>query len=112
MAEALNGLGAWPLIVLAAAGTFGMRLSFMALLAHAEMPAWVRRALAYVPPAILAAIIAPQLFPAAAGGGPMLDLPRLLAGAFALGIALATRSTVATVVLGMGMFWGLQAWLG
>jgi len=98
----------WLTILALAAATFATRLSFMGLLAHVELPPLLQRALAYVPPAILAAIIAPQVFPVVQEL-PTLDWPRLIAALIACAVAFRTRSTVATVSIGMLVLWGLQA---
>ena len=102
----------WLIILTLALVTFFTRLSFLGPLANLELPHLLRRALAYVPPAILAAIIAPQLFPAAASGLPTLDWPRLIAALLAFAVAFRTRSTLATVSIGMLALWGMQALLG
>ncbi|HUY04160.1 MAG TPA: AzlD domain-containing protein [Rhodocyclaceae bacterium] len=101
----------WIVILALAAATFATRLSFLGLFAHVELPRLVRRALAYMPPAILAAIIMPQVFPAVAGV-PSFDPARLLAAVIASLVAWKTRSTMATVSIGMLALWGLQAILG
>jgi branched-subunit amino acid transport protein len=98
----------WLTIVALAGATFATRLSFMGLLAHVELPRLLQRALAYVPPAILAAIIAPQVFPVVQEL-PTLDWPRLIAALIAFAVAFRTRNTVATVSIGMLALWGLQA---
>ena len=98
----------WLTIIALAAVTFATRLSFMGLLAHVELPRVLQRALAYVPPAILAAIIAPQVFPMVQEL-PTLDSPRLIAALIAFAVAFRTRSTLATVCVGMLVLWGLQA---
>ena len=103
----------WAVIVAVAVATQATRLSFLAWGAHIELPRLLQRGLAYLPAAILAAIIAPQVF---TGAGPA-DLPwpdpaRLTAAVAAFAIALTTRSTLLTVFLGMGVFWGAQALLG
>lgn len=102
----------WSIILALALATFVTRLSFLGLLAHVELPHLLRRTLAYVPPAILAAIIAPQIFPAAVSGLPMLDWPRLVAALIAFAVAFRTRSTLATVGIGMLALWSMQALLG
>jgi len=101
----------WSIILTLALVTFVTRLSFLGLLAHVHLPNLLRRTLAYVPPAILAAIIAPQVFPVAATGLPMLDWPRLVAALIAFAVAFRTRSTLATVSIGMLALWGMQALL-
>ena len=102
----------WSMIIGIGAATFVIRLAPIALLAHLELPRWLKQALRYVPPAVMAAIIAPPLF--FAGGEPTMspDLPRVAAATLAALIAWRTRSTLWTVVVGMLALWGLQAVLG
>ncbi|MFA7270156.1 MAG: AzlD domain-containing protein [Sterolibacterium sp.] len=101
----------WAVILALAAVTYFNRLSFLGLLAHVELPLRLRRMLAYVPPAILAAIIAPQVFPAGLSSLQTLDLPRLVAALLAVIVALRTRSTLATIGIGMLTLWSMQALL-
>ncbi|HUW36761.1 MAG TPA: AzlD domain-containing protein [Rhodocyclaceae bacterium] len=101
---------AWIVILALAVATFATRLSFLGLFSQVELPRLLRRALAYVPPAILAAIIVPQVFPAVAGV-PSFDPARLFAAVIAFLVAWKTRSTMATVGIGMLALWGLQALL-
>ena len=102
----------WAVILALAGVTYLTRVSFLGLLAHIVLPRALQRLLAYVPPAIIAAFIAPQVFPSGASGLPMLDWPRLIAALLAVIIALRTRSTLATISLGMLVLWGAQALLG
>lgn len=101
------------MIAAVAVATQATRLSFLAWGAHIDLPRLFRRALAYLPAAILAAIIAPLVFTATGPAGlPWPDAARLVSAAAALAIALVTRSTLLTVLLGMGIFWAAQAMLG
>ncbi|MEJ5225088.1 MAG: AzlD domain-containing protein [Anaerolineales bacterium] len=101
----------WVIMIAVGVLTFATRLSFIALLEHANIPESVRRALRFVPIAVLSAIIAPEL---AAYQG-MLDLsplnPRLLAGIFATVVAYKTKNVILTIVAGMSALWILQVWL-
>jgi branched-subunit amino acid transport protein len=99
----------WTLIACISVGIFLCRYVPIALLARLRLPEWLKKALVYVPPAMMAAIIAPALF--FAGGTPniALDAPRLGAATFAALIVWKTRSVLLTVVLGMAALWGLQA---
>ena len=101
----------WAVIASLAAATLLTRMSFIAFAAHLQLPLLLRRGLVYVPPAILAAIIASQVFPPGTDGGASLDLPRLGAAALALAVAWRTRNTMATIVVGMVALWSLQALL-
>ncbi len=99
----------WAVFVVAGAGTYAMRLSFLALLGRtARVPEAVRRALALVPPAVLAALVAPAL--ARSGGDVDLLTARFAAGVLAALVAWRTRNVIATLVVGMGTLWLLQ-WL-
>lgn len=102
----------WSMIIGIGIATFIIRFAPIALLARRALPAGLKQALRYVPPAVMAAIIAPPLF--FVGGAPTIspDLPRITAAALAALIAWRTRSTLLTVVLGMLALWGLQALLG
>jgi len=104
-------LTAWLLIIAIGVINFTLRFVPIALIAHFELPNWLKHALVYVPPAVLTAIIAPALF--FPGGAPTIafDPPRLLAATFAVLVAWKTRSALWTVILGMVVLWGLQALL-
>lgn len=99
----------WGLFAGMGAITLALRASFLLLQDRAAMPPLVRRALAYVPPAVLAAIVTPALFartsPATLAG---ID-PRLLAGVVAIAVAWRTRSVLATLGVGMAVLWTLTA---
>ena len=101
----------WTVILALAVVTYFNRLSFLGLLVHVELPRLLQRMLAYVPSAIIAAIIAPQVFPSGADDLPTLDWPRLIAALLAVSVALRTRSTLATISIGMLALWGMQALL-
>lgn len=97
----------WGVIAALGLATFATRLSFLALLGEGELPLWLRRILHYVPPAILAAIVAPQILAGAPGLSATLDGPRTVAAMTGFAIAYYTRSTFATIAVGMAVLWGL-----
>ena len=100
------------LLLMAACGlvTFLIRLSFIAggrwLSAGPQFSVVLR----YVPPAVLGALIAPEIFPSGFSSG-MVDGPRFWAALLALLVAWATRSVLATIAAGMLALWGIQFWL-
>ena len=98
----------WVAILLAGAGTFAMRASFIAA-AHrlAEVPPWLDRILRQIPPAALASIVLPAIV--RPEGTIDLAQPRLAAGIFASLIAWKTRNVVLTLVLGMVGLIALEA---
>jgi branched-subunit amino acid transport protein len=101
----------WLLILALALVTFGMRLSFIATLKPHAIPRFVREVLAYVAPAVLAAIVVPPILVREGVVDLGTDNPRLIAGVVAFAIAWFTKSVVGTVVGGMGTLWLLQWWL-
>jgi branched-subunit amino acid transport protein len=98
---------AWEAVLLAAAGTFAMRAAFL-VAAHrlAEVPAPVQRVLRQIPPAALAAIVAPALL--RPHGHLDVWQPELAAGVTAALAFWRTRSTALTLVVGMVVLIGLQ----
>ena len=77
-----------------AAVTYLLRASFLVLPPHIETPLWLRRALRYVPAAVLTAIWAPELF--FAGG-----YEPLAAGVVAIAAAWRWRLTFVTIAAGL-----------
>jgi branched-subunit amino acid transport protein len=88
--------------------TFGMRFSFIYLFGRFEIPMTMRRALHYVPPAVLSAIIFPELFLREGGLSISLDNVRLLAGLAAILVAWYSRNTLLTILAGMLALFLLQ----
>ncbi len=90
----------WTAIVVSGAGTFAMRASFLAF-AHrlVAVPPAAARVLRQIPPAALAAIIAPALV--RPDGHLDLLQPRLPAGLLAALVAWRTRNVGLTVLVGV-----------
>ena len=105
------GTQAW--IVIAGLGvlTYLVRFSFLGL-AHrlTALPGRVRTALRMIPPAALAALVAPALV--RPEGVIDLTSPRLWAGLLALAVAWWTRSMLATITVGLVAVVVLQQVLG
>ena len=97
----------WLILVIAGILTYLIRLSFIALLGKWSPPEWVRHALRFVPPAVLAAIIFPELLIRDNAFTPV--NPRLLAGIVAAVIAWRTKNVVLTIAVGMATLLLLQA---
>jgi len=95
-----------------AAVTFGVRYPVIVLVNRLPLPDSVFKALRYVPPAVLAAIIAPtMLMPAGQiDGSPQNSF--LVAGIIAIVVAWRTKNLLLTIVLGMAALWGWRAVLG
>jgi branched-subunit amino acid transport protein len=88
--------------------TFGMRFSLIVLFGRFEVPERVRRALHYVPPAVLSAIVFPELFLREGMMNLSLDNSRLFAGLFAVIAAWFSKSTLITILAGMIALFVLQ----
>jgi branched-subunit amino acid transport protein len=102
----------WVVIVGAGVVTFLTRASFIVFADPHKFPHAFRVALAFVPAAVLAAIVVPGLaMPQGA-----LDLtpanPRLLAGLAAAVVAMKVRNPLGSIAAGMVALWGLQALAG
>jgi branched-subunit amino acid transport protein len=99
------------MILLAGAITFSHRASFIMLGSRLKMPPVLRRSLAYIPPAVLAAIVAPALLvDSGVAVGPF-DV-RLIAMIGAGVVAWRVRSLLVTFVTGMALLWLLVAIFG
>ena len=91
----------WLIILGMSLATFGQRASFLLLPAHVQLPALLRRALRYVPAAVLTAIWVPELM---LQKGVLSLAPgneRLLAGMVAIAIAWRYRVTFGTITAGL-----------
>jgi branched-subunit amino acid transport protein len=99
----------WWVMIIAGLATFAIRLSFILLIGERDVAPWARRALRLVPPAVLTAIIVPEML--LLGGNLDLSLgnERLLAGGLAALLAWRTRNVVLTIVVGMLALWLLKA---
>ena len=105
-------MSTWLAIVGVGAVTFLLRASFIAFADPQRFPHVFRRALAFVPPAVLAAIVAPGLLLNQGALDLTLANPRWIAGGLAILVAARTRSVLAAIVSGMAALWLLQWSLG
>jgi len=101
----------WLVMVALGLLTYLTRLSFVLLLERWQPPELVRRALRYVPLAVLTAIILPDLLLANGSLHLSLGNPRLLAGLAAILVAWRTRSALWSIGVGMGLFLLLNGFL-
>ena len=91
----------WLVMLLGVLLTYGMRFSFIYLLGRFEIPATMRSALRFVPPAILSAIVVPDLLMPSGSLDFTFGNRRLLAGAVAILVAAWTKNTLLTILAGM-----------
>lgn len=97
----------WLVILGGMAATYGTRLSFIALPRETPFPPVFRRGLRLVAPAVLAAILAPQvLFPS--GGSAIVWGPKIPAAALAAFVGWRTRNAWLAIGTGMIALWLLQ----
>ncbi len=90
----------WLVMLFGGLITFGMRFSLIYLFGRFQIPEVMRRALHYVPPAVLSALIFPELFLRAGTLYFSLENTRLLAGLAAIGVAWFSKNTLITIVAG------------
>lgn len=100
---------AWLIIIGMGLLTYAIRLSVIASVGRFDISPLLQRALRFVPPAVLSAIIFPELF----RPGGTLDLSlgnqHLLAGILATVVAWRTKNVLLTIAAGMAALWILQA---
>jgi len=101
----------WLVMLLGGLITFGMRFSLIYLFGRFQIPETMRRALHYVPPAVLSAIIFPELFLSDGALNLSLDNTRLLAGLVAIMVAWFSKNTLITILAGMAALFLLQFFL-
>lgn len=90
----------WLTLILAGLLTFSMRFSFIYLLGRVDVPQGVRRMLRYVPPAVLSALIVPELLMPTGRWDLSLDNHRWMAGLIAILVAWWSRNTLLTILAG------------
>ena len=101
----------WLVVIVAGVLTFLIRLSFISLPANWEMPHWAQRALSFVPPAMMTAIVFPELLLRDGHLAANMDNHCLIAGAIAILVAWRFKKIMPTIVAGMAILWLLQ-WPG
>ena len=98
----------WLVMLLGGLITFGMRFSLIYLFGRFKVPATLQRALHYVPPSVLSAIIFPELFLHDGSLNLSLANIRLLAGLVAIVVAWFSKNTLITILAGMLALFLLQ----
>ncbi len=98
----------WLIMIAIGLITYAIRLSFILLFGRMEVSRDVRRALRFVPVAVLPAIIFPELL---IRDGSLYLSPgneRLLAGLLAVLVAWRTKNALLTIVVGMAVLLLMQ----
>lgn len=102
-------MSVWVTMIAAGALTYATRLSLILLFGRVEVPGWLARALRFVPPAVLTAIVFPELFLQDGSLDVSLANGRLIAGLLAALVAWRTKNVLLTILAGMAVLLTLQA---
>jgi branched-subunit amino acid transport protein len=98
----------WIVMLVGGLLTYGMRLSFIYLFGRFQIPEAIHRTLHFVPPAVLSAIVLPQLLMPNGYLDLSISNHRWLAGLIAILAAFLTKNTLLTILIGMGALLILQ----
>lgn len=104
----MNDLALWGIILGSMLVTYAQRLSFIALIPAGWLPPALHRGLRLVPPAVLAALIAPEIIRPAGPVDISIQNHYLLAGSIAALAAWRFRNTWLTIAVGMLALWLLS----
>ncbi|HEX5129375.1 MAG TPA: AzlD domain-containing protein [Usitatibacter sp.] len=102
----------WLVILGVSVSTFLLRASFIVFADPHRFPKRFRQALTFVPPAVLATIVAPGLLFVEGAFDLTGNNPRWIAGAVAMVVGARTRNALATIATGMAVLWLLQGLMG
>jgi len=102
----------WLVMILAGIFTFGTRFLMLSGWVAHGLPRWLIDALAFVPIAVLTAILVPAvLIDPATQQIIVIGNARVVAAVIATIIALLTRNVIATITSGLATLWFVQWWL-
>lgn len=99
----------WLIILGGLLGTYLTRLSFILLIPADRVPRVLHRGLKYIPPAVLSAILLPELVIRDGALDLTLSNYRLVAGIIAALVAWRLKNTWLTIATGMLALWLLMA---
>jgi branched-subunit amino acid transport protein len=98
----------WVFFILTTLVTYMIRLSFIILIGRKPVPSWLNRMLRFIPPAVLTALIFPDVFLKEGALYLSPANPRILAGILAVFVIWRTRNSVLTILVGMLTMWLIQ----
>ncbi len=104
----MTSLSIWLTIAGMALVTLATRTIMLAFGDRIALPERVQHALRFAPACALSALIAPELLTEHGAWAISLANPKLVAGAVAIAVMLATRSMMATLGVGMVVFLALR----
>ncbi len=99
----------WVTILGLFLATYLIRFSFIGLLGGRPVPEGLKRALVYVPAAVLPALIAPMVL--TEGGAPAFLPEKLVPALAAFALGVATRNVLAGILGGLGGYLAVQPFL-
>lgn len=102
-------MNVWLIFLLGGLLTFLMRFSFIYAFGRVSVPPALHRALRFVPPAVLSAIIFPEVLMSNNHIDVAFGNHRFLAGTIAVLVAVWTRKTSLTIAAGIAAMLILQA---
>jgi len=98
----------WLVMIAAGLLTYLTRLSFIYLYGKIKVPGLLQRSLRFVPPAVLSAILLPELFYSGGDFDLSVGNDRLLAGLAAIAVGAWTKNTLVTILAGFAALLGLR----
>ena len=102
----------WLVMIVGGIFTFGTRFVMLSGWVAHGLPKWLIDALAFVPIAVLTAILVPAvLIDPATQQIIVIGNKRIVAAVVATIIALLTRNVIATISSGLATLWFVQWWL-
>ena len=102
----------WLVMIVGGIFTFGTRFVMLSGWVAHGLPRWLIDALAFVPIAVLTAILVPAvLIDPATQQIIVIGNARIIAAVVATIIALLTRNVIATISSGLATLWFVQLWL-
>ncbi|HOI81164.1 MAG: AzlD domain-containing protein [Thermovirgaceae bacterium] len=78
---------------------------FLCFVPFGKIPPFFERSFRYIPPAVLAALIAPSVLYAKGPAGLEISPARLIAGIAAFAVAMKTRNILVAIATGMTLLW-------
>lgn len=99
----------WLTLIAGGVITYAIRLSMIAAWGRVTLPPVLQRGLRFVPPAVLSAIILPEILRRDGALDLSLGNTRLLASVIAALVAWRTKNALLTIAAGMAALWILQA---
>ena len=102
----------WLVMIFSGIFTFGTRFVMLTEWVAQGLPRWVIEPLAFVPIAVLTAILVPAvLIDPATQQIIIFENARFFAAVIATIVALLTRSVIGTISTGLATLWVMQWWL-